>query len=160
MAVKGYEKTLSIVNCFRIHIMMSQPVPGNCLPFASGLAVVAVGIDGYAAPGEKLAPYLNIVGIHQVYQVVHDSVHTVLVEITMIAVTEKIKFQGLALHHFNVGNIGNVDSSIVRLPGNRTETSELRTVKLNKIVPAGVLVVKTLKYGRIIVSGIINIFIA
>ena len=81
---------LSVVNLFRVHIMPDQPVKSDFLPFRTGFPVVAVGVNGKAASGQELAGHLNVFGIHQGNQVLHDLVDTVLMEIAVVPVGEQI----------------------------------------------------------------------
>ena len=73
--------------------------------------------------------------LHQLNQVVHDDVDTVLVEIAVIPEAEQIQFQRLALHHDLPRHIGDIQGRKVRLPGDGAEAGELRTVELDEIIP-------------------------
>ena len=88
--------------------MMGQSVPCHLFPLGSRSAVVAVRVNGNAATGQELAPDLDICRLHQLNQIVHDDVDTVLVEIAVIPETEQIQFQRLALHHDLSWNIGDI----------------------------------------------------
>ena len=65
--------------------MVEKPVFGYLFPLGAGLAVIAVWIDRYSAAGRKLAPDFNIFGIHKLYKILHDDIHAILMEITVIA---------------------------------------------------------------------------
>ena len=80
----------TVVDRLRIQVMMRQAVPRNLLPLCPRHAVIAVGINRNAAAGQEFAPDLDIGGLHQFDEVVHDDVHAVLVEITVIAEAEQI----------------------------------------------------------------------
>ena len=70
--------------------MMSQSLPCNRFPFGTRLAIIAVWVDRNTASGQKLSPNFNVKRIHQLDQIVHDNIHTVLVKITVIAKTEQV----------------------------------------------------------------------
>ena len=71
--------------------MVKEPVLCHLFPFRSGLAVIAVRIDGNASAGSELAPYFDIFRIHELYQVFHDYVYAVLMKVSVIAEREKIE---------------------------------------------------------------------
>ena len=58
--------SLSVVNFFRVQIMHGKPLPRYLLPFGSGLAVVAVRVDGYSAARQEFSVYFYILRIHLV----------------------------------------------------------------------------------------------
>lgn len=133
---------------------------GNLLPFGSSLAVVAIGIDGNAASGQKFAPYFDILGVQQSDEVLHDDVDAVLMEIPMIAEGEEIEFQALALHQFLIGDIGNINGRKIRLAGDGTQACELRTVELDKVIIVRMFVVKGLQDIGIVICVIIGVLAA
>ena len=81
------------------------------------LAVAIVGKRqyGYAPSWCEDAFDLDIARIHECYQVFHDYVDAVFVEISMIAETEQIELETLALDHFLTRYVGNQDFSKIRL---------------------------------------------
>ena len=101
--------------------MRGKPGLSKLLVLGAGTAIVGVGIDAYATTGRKQSCHLYVFGVHELYQVFHDDIDAVLVEITMVAETEKIKFQTLALYHFHVGNVADAYFGKVWLSGNGTE---------------------------------------
>ena len=50
----------------------------------------------------------------------------------MVAEAEQVQFERLALNHFDIGNVANIDRGEVRLTRNRAETCELRAVEFDK----------------------------
>ena len=70
---------------------MGKPVPGKLFPLCSGNAVVTVGVNGYPAPGQELSPYLDVFRLHQLYQVFHYDVYTVLMKVAVIPEAEQIQ---------------------------------------------------------------------
>ena len=86
---------------------------------ASRLSVVAERYDADTAARREVAPYLYIARLHQGDEILHDDIDTVLMKSTVIAETEQVEFEALALYHLNVRNIVDVDSGKVRLPCDR-----------------------------------------
>ena len=69
------------------------------LVFRTRTTVVGIGIDADATTGREQSYHLYILRIHQFDQVLHDDVHTVLMEIPVVTETEEIELQTLALYH-------------------------------------------------------------
>ena len=131
--------------------MILHPVLGQFLILCSRTAVVAVRINGDSPTGSKDAGHLNVFRIHQPDQVLHDNVHTVFMEITVVTETEQIKFQALALHHPHVRQITDTDFREIRLSRNGTKAGELGEVETHPIVILRMLVDKHFdQFGRII----------
>lgn len=76
---------LSVIYFLRIHVVVEEPVLCHLFPLRSGHAVIAVRIDGDASARSELAPHFDILGIHELYQVLHDYVYAVFMEIAVIA---------------------------------------------------------------------------
>ena len=73
--------------------MLHQAVHSHLFKLGALSAIVAVRVNGNAAAGQKLSPHFNVRRLHQPDQVVHDNVHTVLVEIAVIPEAEQIQLQ-------------------------------------------------------------------
>ena len=71
--------------------MVEEPVLCHLFPLRSGLAVIAVRIDGNASAGREVAPYFDLFRIHELYQVFHDYVYAVFMEVTVVAEREQIE---------------------------------------------------------------------
>lgn len=140
--------------------MVCQPVLGDLRPPGPGLAVIAVGIDGDAAPGQELAPHLNVLGVQQADQVLHDDIDAVLVEIPVIAEGEEIELQALTLHQLLVRYIGDVDGGEVRLAGNGTQAGKLRAVELDEVIVVRVLVAERFQHGGVVVRAVAGVLAA
>ena len=84
-------KILPIINLLRIQVVVCHTVPCDFLPACAGLAVIAVGVDGDAAARGEFAPDFDIFRIHQANEILHDDVHAVLMEITVVAETEQVQ---------------------------------------------------------------------
>ena len=54
------------------------------------IAIVGEGLDGDATTGIEQADDLQILRVHQLDQVLHNDVDTVLVEVTVVAEAEEI----------------------------------------------------------------------
>ena len=91
-------------------------------------------------PRGKDTCYLDILWIHQLDEVLHDDVHAVLVKITMVAETEEIELQALALYHLHVRDIADANLSKVWLTRDRAEGCKLRAVETYPVIIARVLV--------------------
>ena len=103
-------------------------------------AVVGVGVDGDAATWGEEAGDLDVFGIHQFDEVLHDDVDTILMEIAVVAEAKQVKLQALALHHSHVGDVTDADFRKIGLPGDGAEAGELGAVELHPIVVALMLV--------------------
>ena len=124
-----------------------------------GVTVVGKGLDGDAASGVEQADDLQVLGIHQLDQVLHDDVHAVLVEIAMVAEAEEIELEALALHHQGARDIINNNVSEVRLTRLGAQGGKLRTVERHQIIVLRVFVLESLQHLRHIVVTILGILI-
>ena len=82
-----------------------------------GVAIVGEGIYGDAAARGEHSDNFKIARVHELHQIFHDDVHAVLVEIAVVAETEQIQFQALALHHVLARNVVDDDGGEVGLAG-------------------------------------------
>ncbi len=82
---------LSVVDFFGIHIVLRKPVQSYLFPLGPFFAVVAIGVYGNSAAGQKFAPYFDICRVSQINKVVHNYVHAILVKIAAVSEPEKIK---------------------------------------------------------------------
>lgn len=78
----------------------------------------------------------------------------------MIPKTEQIQLQRLALHHFLVGNVRDVQRREIGLARDRAQAGKFGTVELDEIVPARVLVIERLQNARIVLERILGSLIA
>lgn len=69
----------------------------------AGTSIVCIGINGDAAARGEDARNLDVLGIHQTDEVFHYNIDAILVESAVVAETEEIELQTLALHHFTSG---------------------------------------------------------
>ena len=137
--------------------MMQETEAGEVFPLGIRRAVVAVRVDGESAAGEEFAPYFDIAWMKKLDEVIHDDIHAVLMEITVITEAEKIEFQGLAFHHVLIRDIGNINGRKVRLSRLWAEAGEFRTVELDEIVTICVLIGDAFQKLGIVVIGVLGI---
>ena len=126
--------------------MGSETLFGKFLVLGAWLAIVGVRPDVDATTRSEDTRHLDVLRVHQGYQVLHDDVDTILMEITMVAETEEIQLQALALHHLHVRDVADANLRKVRLPRDRTKRRELRAVETYPIVIARMLVDKSLQH--------------
>ena len=118
-----------------------------------GVAVVGERFDGDATTRIEQTDDLQIFGIHQLDQVLHDDVHTIFVEVAMVAEAEKIELQALALHHQRAWDIVDDDMSEIGLACLGAQRSELGAIQSHKVFVLGMFVLKRLQHlGRIVVA--------
>ena len=79
---------LTVRYALRLHIVEMKALFGSLFPLCTRLAIVCIWVDGQSTTRRKLAPYLDVLRIHQLDEVFHDDVDAVLVKIPMIAKTK------------------------------------------------------------------------
>ena len=124
-----------------------------------GICVVGERVDADTASRHKPPGDLQILGIHQFDEILHDDVHAVLVKVPMITEGEEIEFETLALHHPLAGDITDIDMSEIRLAGLGAQGSELRTVERHQIFVLRMFVRKGLQYVRVIIVAVLNMLV-
>ena len=63
---------------------MEQPVLGDTLPLRARPAVITVRVDRDASARCELAPDFDVLGIHELDEILHDDVHAVLMDKNVI----------------------------------------------------------------------------
>ena len=117
------------------------------------IAVVGERLDRDAATGVEQADDLQILGIHQLDEVLHDDVHAIFVEVAMVAEAEEIEFEALALHHQRAWNVINNDVPEVGLTCLGAQRGKLGTVERHQVIVLRMLVLKGLEhFGRIVIA--------
>ncbi len=86
--VKYSYAILTVCYALRLHIMEMKALFGSLFPLSTRLAIVCVWIDRQTTARRKLAPYLDVLRIHQLHKVFHDDVDAVLVKVPVIAETK------------------------------------------------------------------------
>ena len=114
----------------------------HLLVLGAGLAVVGVGVDADAAAWCEEADDLDVLGLHQLDEILHDGVHAVLVEVAVVAEAEEVELQRLGLHHALAGEVVDADFGEVGLSGDGAEGGELRAVEAHPVVVVGVAVLE------------------
>ena len=140
--------------------MRGEAGPGNLFPARVRATVVGVGVDGDAAAGCELAPDLDILRIHERDEILHDSVHAILVKIAVVAEREQVELQALALHHTLIRHVVDVDRGEIGLTRDRAEARELRTVELHPVIIFGVLVLEGLEHLGCVIGRIAHLLVS
>ena len=78
-------------------------------------------------------------------------------EVAVIAETEEIKFQTLALYHLYVRNIADANLCEIWLTRNRAERCKLRAVETNPVIIARMLVHESLEHFWRIIHSICSL---
>ena len=86
--VKYSYAILTVCYALRLHVVEMKALFGSLFPLCTRLAIVCVRIDEQSTTRRKLAPYLDILRIHQLNEVFHDDVDAVLVKVPVIAETK------------------------------------------------------------------------
>ena len=86
--VKYSYAILTVCYALRLHIVEMKTLFCSLFPLCTRLAIVCVWVDGQTTARRKLAPYLDVLRIHQLDEVFHDDVDAVLVKVPMIAETK------------------------------------------------------------------------
>lgn len=86
--VKYSYAILTVCYALRLHVVEMKALFCSLFPLCTRLAIVCVWIDGQTTAWRKLAPYLDVLRIHQLDEVFHDDVDAVLVKVPVIAETK------------------------------------------------------------------------
>lgn len=86
--VKYSYAILTVCYALRLHVVEMKALFCSLFPLCTRLAVVCVWIDGQTTARRKLAPYLDVLRIHQLHKVFHNDVDTVLVKVPVITETK------------------------------------------------------------------------
>ena len=79
------------------------------------VAIVGKRLDADAAARVEQADDLQVLGVHQLDQVLHDDVDAILMEVAVVAETEQVQFQALALNHAHARDVIDDDAAKVGL---------------------------------------------
>ena len=86
--VKYSYAILTVCYALRLHVVKMKALFCSLFPLCTRLAVVCVWIDGQTTARRKLAPYLDVLRIHQLDEIFHDDVDAVLVKVPVITGTK------------------------------------------------------------------------
>lgn len=136
--------------------MTSETFPGQLFVSGARPSIVGVRMNTDTAPGSKEPCHLYIFRIHEADEVFHDNVDAVFMEVAMIAETEEIKFQALALHHTLAGDIADAYFGEVGLPGDGAEGGELGAIEPDPVVVLGMFVQESLQHFGSVISAIFS----
>ena len=117
-------------------------------------------MNGDAAARCEFAEYFDVFRIHQGDEVFHDDVDAVFMEVAVVAEAEEIEFQGFAFHHFDMGDVADVDGGKVGLAGHRAEAGELGADEFDEIVVVGMFVVERFQNFRRVFARVLGFLVA
>ena len=123
------------------------------LIFRARPPIVGIRIDADATARREQPRDLDILGIHELDEILHDDVDTILMEVAVVAEGEEIELQALAFHHLHIGDIADTDLRKVGLTRDGTERGELGAVEPHPVVVLLMLVGEGLQHLR----GIIHL---
>ena len=86
--VKYSYAILTVCYALRLHVVEMKALFCSLFPLCTRLAIVCVWIDGQTTARRKLAPYLDVLRIHQLHKVFHNDVDAVLVKVPVITETK------------------------------------------------------------------------
>ena len=116
------------------------------LVLSAGAAIVAEGQDADASSWGEVPKDLDVARVHQLDEILHDDIHTVLMEGTVITEAEEVELEALALNHLHIGDVADVYGRIVGLSGDGAEAGELGAVEAHPVVIALMLVGEGLEH--------------
>src|SRR6476620_722184 len=90
------------------------------------------------AANVEIADQLGPAGPAGQDELVEDAIHHGLVEDMLVAITVEIELEGAQLDNVLVGDESKVNRGEIRVPGERTETGELRTTELDQVISIGI----------------------
>ena len=86
--VKYSYAILTVCYALRLHIVEMKTLFCSLFPLCTRLAIVCVWVDGQTTTRRKLAPYLDVLRIHQLDKVFHNDIDAIFVEIPMVTETK------------------------------------------------------------------------
>ena len=126
---------------------------GQLLVLSAGAAIVTEGKDANPSSGGKVPKDLDVARVHQLDEILHNDIHTVLMEGTVITEAEEVELEALALDHLHIRDVADVYGRIVGLSGDGAEAGELGAVEAYPVVIALMLVGEGLEHlGGIVLS--------
>ncbi len=127
-------------------LVIGETLLGQLFVAGARASVVGVGIDADAATRGEEASDLNILGVHEADEILHDGVDAVLMEVAVVAEGEEVELEALRLHHALVGDVHDLDLGEVGLTRDGAEGGELGTVELHPVVVLGMFVLEGLEH--------------
>ena len=118
------------------------------------VGIVGERMYGYSSARREYAPHFKVARIHKPHKVFHYDIDTILVEVAVVAETEKIQLQALALHHILARYVAYDYLGEIRLSGLRAKARKLRASKGDEIFVVLMLVLECFKHLRSILVRI------
>ena len=143
-----------------LHIVGKQALFSQRGKARARAAPVGKRMNGDAAARGEFAEYFDVFGLHQRDQIFHDNVDTVFMKIAVVAEAEQIKLERFALHHLNIGNVADINSSEIGLAGHRAQAGEFGADEFHKIIVARVFVGKGFEHFGGIIGTVFGVLIA
>ena len=82
--VKYSYAILTVCYALRLHVVEMKALFRSLLPLCTRLAVICVWIDGQTTARRKLAPYLDVLRIHQLDEIFHNDIDAIFVKVPMV----------------------------------------------------------------------------
>ena len=140
--------------------MLKQAFACQSFKLCTCFAVVGKRMNGDAAARCEFAEYFDVFRLHQGDEVFHDNVDAVFMEVAVVAEAEEIEFQGFAFHHFDMGDVADVDGGKVGLAGHRAEAGELGADEFDEIVVVWMFVVERFQNFRRVFARVLGFLVA
>jgi hypothetical protein len=109
------------------------------------ISIIGERINADTSAGHEITGYLQVFGIHQPNQILHNDIHAVFMEIPMVTEGKEVEFETFALHHLLARDIRDINMSEIRLSCFGAKRGELRAIEFYEIIIARVLVRKPFK---------------
>lgn len=139
----------------RLKIVLLETIEHEFFVARAWLAVVGIWEDADATSGSEEASDLNVFGIHETNQVLHNDIDAVFVEVAVIAKGEKIEFEAFALHHLLIRDVRNSDFCEIWLASDGAKRREFGAVEAHPVVVVWVFVDERLEHFGRVVGGIL-----
>ena len=110
-------------------------------------------MDADASTWREDAPHFDVLRIHEPDQILHDQVHTILVEGSVRAEAEEVELEAFTLDHLHVRDVVDRDLGEIWLARDGAEAGELGAVEVHAVITLRVAVGEGLQHlGRIILT--------
>lgn len=139
--------------CIARLLVFGEAMFGQLLVLCAWLSIVGKRPDADASARRKQSGDLDVFGLHEGDEVLHDDVYAVFVEVAVVAKTEKIEFQALAFNHSLGWDVADAYLGKVGLTRDGAERREFGTIKSHPVVVFGMLVLESFEhFGGIVVA--------
>ena len=79
---------LTVCYALRLHVVEMKTLFCSLFPLCTRLAIVCVWVDGQTTARRKLAPYFDVLRVHQLDEVFHDDIDAIFVKVPMVTETK------------------------------------------------------------------------